>query len=128
MRLGRARPVRQLRGIRHRARGVVLVAAPRGDIVPFMPSPDLRKRDSPLGPLRDKLVVAIATDDYELDTGFICQVATVGDLTYRTLDGSADLTETGLAVGAVISAAGIPVVLRAVRGSSTVTSIVIGIL
>ena len=102
--------------------------APRGDIVPFMPPPDLRKRDSPLGPLRDKRVVAIGTVDYELDTGFICQVATVGDLTYRTLDGSADLTETGLAVGAVISAAGIPVVLRAVRGSSTVTSIVIGIL
>ena len=93
-----------------------------------MPAPDLNHLDDPLGPPRDKRIIAIGTEDFVLDTGFICQVATVGNLTYRTLTGAADQTEASLAVGDVIAVCGIPVVLRAVRGSSTVTSIVIGVL
>ena len=92
-----------------------------------MPSPRLNKRDEPLGPLRDKRVITIGTDDFELDTGFICQAGTTGDLTYQTLEGAADQTETIATAGDSINVAGIPVVLRAVRGSSTVTSIVIGV-
>ena len=92
-----------------------------------MARPDLTLLDDPLGPLRDKRIITIGTDDFELDRGFICQAGTTGDLTYRTLDGEADLTETIATAGDSINVAGIPVVLRAVRGSSTVTSIVIGI-
>lgn len=93
-----------------------------------MAEPDLRRLDSPLGPLRDKFSVTIATDDYEREEGFICQVGTAGDLTYRTLHGEQDQTETGLAAGASINVANVPVVLRAVRGTSTVTSIVVGVI
>ena len=93
-----------------------------------MPAPDLSKRDNPLGPLRDKFVRSIASEDYVREAGFICQVAAAGSLTYRTLGGTADQTETGLAVGDTINVSGIPVVLQAVRSTSTVTSVVVGIL
>lgn len=94
-----------------------------------MPRPDLRNLDLPLGPYRDKRTVTIAADDFELPAGFTCQVGSAGNITYRTLEGSEDQTETGLAIGdSIVGPGGIPVVLRAVRGSSTVTSIVIGIL
>lgn len=83
----------------------------------------------PIGPYRDKRVVAIGADDFTLDTGFTCQAAAAGDISYRTLFGEEDQTEAGLAVGDTIAGpGGIPVVLRTVRGSSTVASIVIGIL
>ena len=93
-----------------------------------MPIPDIRNRDLPVGPLRDRLVIDTSgTDDYELGSGFICQVATTGTLVYRTLEGESDLTQTGLAVGDVINVAGIPVILRAIRGTgTTVTSIIVG--
>ena len=90
-----------------------------------MPAPNLRILDSPLGPLRDKFTITIGTDDYELPDGFLCQVAAAGDLIYRTLEGLADQTET-LAIGDVVSVGNVPVVLVAVRGTSTVTSIVVG--
>ena len=93
-----------------------------------MPPPNLRHQRGPIGPLRDKFTEVIGTDDYELATGFICQVATAGDLTYRTLDGEADQAETGLAIGDTINVGGVPVILVAVRGASTVTSVVVGIL
>lgn len=83
----------------------------------------------PIGPYRDKRAVAIGTEDFELESGFTCQVSTAGSLTYRTLTGEADQTENGLAVGDTITGpGGVPVVLRTVRGSSTVTGIVIGVL
>ena len=82
-----------------------------------MPAPDLSRRDSPLGPYRDKRIVPIGTDDYENGEGFTCQVASAGSLTYRTLEGLEDLTEPGLSVGdTIVGPGGIPVVLRAVRG------------
>ena len=90
-----------------------------------MGTPNLSKLDSPLGPLRDKFTETIGAADYELESGFICQAATAGSLIYRTLEGSADQTET-VAVGAVIGVGNVPVVLRAVRGTSSVTSIVVG--
>ena len=92
-----------------------------------MPIPNISKRDLPVGPYRDKRTVAIGSDDFTLEFGFTCQVASTGNLTYRTLEGEADQTESSLAVGDTITGpGGIPVLLRAVRGSSTVTSIVIG--
>ena len=94
-----------------------------------MPVPNLSKRDYPVGPYRDKRVIDISSDDYENDNGFTCQVATAGNITYRTLHGEADQTESGLAVGDVVAGpGGVPVVLVAVRASSTVTSIVVGII
>ena len=93
-----------------------------------MPTPDLRNKDQPVGPLRDRLVIDTSgSDDYELESGFICQVAAAGTLVYRTLEGESDLTQTGLAIGDVINVAGIPVILRAIRGTgTTVDSIIIG--
>ena len=89
---------------------------------------DLRESRGPIGPVKDKLTIPIGTQDFEIPKGFICQVATAGNLTYRTLDGRSDQTETGLSVGDIINVADIPVVLRVIRGSSTVTSVVIGLL
>ena len=94
-----------------------------------MPIPDLSIRDYPVGPYRDKRVIDISSDDYVNDAGFTCQVANAGNLTYLTLHGETDQTESGLAVGDVISGpGGVPVVLRAVRATSTVTNIVVGII
>ena len=93
-----------------------------------MAAPDLRQLDTAIGPYRDKRVVAIGSDDFEQPTGFTCQVATAGDLTYETLHGAAEITKTGLSAGDTITGpGGIPVVLRKISGSSTVTSVVIGI-
>ena len=91
-----------------------------------MGRPNPSQLDSPLGPLRDKRTVAIATDDYEDAEGFLCQVGSAGSITYRTLSGETDQTETGLTAGDIVNACGIPVLLVAVRGSSSVTSIVVG--
>ena len=89
-------------------------------------APDISLLDIPVGPLRDRLVETIGTDDYELESGFICQVNSAGSLTYRTLAGISDLTQSGLVIGDIINVANIPVLLRVVRGSSTVTSIIVG--
>lgn len=89
--------------------------------------PDLRTFRDTVGPLRDKYTVDISTNDFELATGFICQVATAGNLTYQTLAGNADQSENSLAIGTAINVGGIPVILKAVRATSTVTSIVIGV-
>ena len=75
--------------------------------------------------------MAIGAEDYEPGGGFTAQVAVAGagSITYRTLVGTEDVTEDGLEAGATISGpGGIPVVLRAVRAASTVTSIVVGVL
>ena len=93
-----------------------------------MAAPDLNHFDSPLGPLRDKRTVTVGADDLEFPSGVIVQVATAGNLTYRTLVGTADQTESGLAIGDTINVASIPVVIRAIRGTSTVTSVVVGAL
>ena len=92
-----------------------------------MAAPDLNHFDSPLGPLRDKRTITVAAADLEFPSGVIVQVATAGNLTYRTLVGVADQTETGLAANAVISVGNIPVIIRTIKGSSTVTSVVIGV-
>ena len=82
-----------------------------------------------IGPYRDKKLITVGTADYERPTGFTCTVSTAGDLTYRTLEGDTDQTETGLAIGdTIIGPGGIPVLLQVVRSNSTVTSIIIGIL
>ena len=91
-----------------------------------MPIPDIRNRDLPVGPPRDKQVITIGTADFELEFGFICQVNSAGDIDYRTLEGESDLSETGLSSGDIINVCGIPVLLRAIRGTSTVTSVIIG--
>ena len=90
--------------------------------------PNLSNYGDPIGPLRDKKVITIATADYVDERGFLCQVGTDGNLTYRTLAGTEDLTETSMDAGDFVNVAGIPVIVTAVRGSSTVTSITIGIL
>ena len=92
------------------------------------PAPDLSRLDSPLGPPRDKRIITIATDDFVLKTGFICQVNSAGNITYQTMEGDGNQTESNLAAGDIIAVCGVPVVLQAVRGSSTVTSILIGVL
>ena len=87
--------------------------------------------DSPVGPLRDKKLVNIGTDDYVDKQGFICQIAASAGtktLDYRTLGGSEDQSEAGLDPGAVISVGTTPVLLRAIRGTSTVTQVVVGTL
>ena len=91
--------------------------------------PDVsRTIDTPVGPLRDKYkyVQSVGANDVEIPGGFICQVATVGNITYRTLGGIADQTESGLSVGDTINVGGHAVLLQVVRGSSTVTSIIVG--
>ena len=93
-----------------------------------MAAPDLNRLDSPVGPLRDKRTIALTGQNYVRPGGFICQVASAGNLTYRTISGDEDQTETGLSIGDAIEVAGVPVVLIAIRASSSVSSVVIGII
>ncbi|MDE0702420.1 MAG: hypothetical protein OXH59_01705 [Rhodospirillaceae bacterium] len=79
----------------------------------------------PLGPLRDKREVDISAADHVDEGGFVCQAGKAGTLTYRTVGGDADQAEA-VTAGAVVQAAGIPVLLKAVRANSTIASIVIG--
>lgn len=79
----------------------------------------------PLGPLRDKRIVDISAADHVDGSGFVCQVAAAGDLTYRTAAGSADQTET-MAAGDTVNVGGIMVVLSAVRASAAIRSIAVG--
>lgn len=81
---------------------------------------------SPIGPLRDRLVVDIGTDDYEPGGGFVCEAAAAGDLDYRTWVGEADQSQAGMSAGDAVEVAGIPVLLSAVRATSTVARIVVG--
>lgn len=80
----------------------------------------------PLGPLRDKRVITVGSDDVLFPLGAIVQAGTTGDLVYITLEGSVELTETIATVGDFIGVAGIPVLIKEVKGTSTVTSIVVG--
>ena len=92
--------------------------------------PNLALLQGPIGPLRDRFVhTTHASDDYEDAEGFICQLGSAGDVVYRTLVGSVDITESGKAAGDVISVGTVPVALVAVRslaGGTTATSLVIG--
>ena len=89
---------------------------------------DLQGPDAPVGPLRDRIEVDISSRGYRNDCGFICEVLGAGSLTYRTHEGAADQTEPGMGAGDTVEVAGIPVVLRAVRSSSSVTRIAVGLL
>ena len=80
----------------------------------------------PIGPLRDRIVVDIGSEDYEPGGGFVCQAAAAGDLDFRTWAGQADQSVAGMSVGDAVEVAGVPVLLSAVRGTSTVTRIVVG--
>ena len=83
----------------------------------------------PLGPYRDVRAVDISAADYERAGGFTVQVTAAGSLTYRTLLGDADETTEGLSAGdSITGPGGIPVMIRAVRSSSTITGILAGIL
>ena len=78
----------------------------------------------------DKRVIDVGADDFVLDSGFLCTCLAAGEIKFRTLKGSEDLTETK-AVGERIETAGIPVPLRIVRGTgdtTTVAQIEIGIM
>ena len=59
-----------------------------------------------LGPLKDKRIITLAdlgSDDFEDFRGFILQAGSAGNIVYRTLRGATDITETGLAAGAIIN-------------------------
>ena len=96
-----------------------------------MPIPDISRRDIPVGPMRDKIVMTLGNDDYELPSGFICQMVGTGDVNYRTLEGNSDQTENIPTSGVIIGVGNHPVLLSAVRGHSngtdnTITQLIIG--
>ena len=94
--------------------------------------PDLRQLSEPIGPYRDWYEVDIGSVDFELASGFTCEIVAApaqNELIYRTLEGGADQTRANLAVGDVIVGPGKnPGILRVIRGSSTVTRVLLGIL
>ena len=92
---------------------------------------DLRQFAQSPGPLRDMYSVTIGTDDFLLPTGFLCVVTSNGDLTFRTLFGENDQTISGLAGTTTPVTIGLgthPVLLGAIRGSSTAKTFTVGIL
>ena len=96
-----------------------------------MPTPDIRNRDLPVGPLRVKAVITMGTADYELPQGFICQVVGTGDITYRCVEDESDQTENIGTSGAIVGVGNHPVLLQIVRGhgsgtDTTITALIIG--
>ena len=92
-----------------------------------MAAADLRYRDGLLGPLRGKQTVTIGSEDFKRPQGFIVQVslpASGGQLAYVTMDDD-ELSET-LDQGEFPNVCGIAVAVHTIRGSSTVTEVVIG--
>ena len=82
----------------------------------------------PVGPLRQKRVVTVGSDDIEFPAGAIVQANADGDIEYRTLYGSDTLTET-VATGDTLGVGGIPVLVKEILGAaSTVTEVVVGYL
>ena len=95
-----------------------------------MPPRDHRHFASSPGPLRDKYELVVDADDILIPTGFLCQAGSAGDIVYRTLFGTTDVTEMGLMAGDVIGFSDHPVLLQHVRGNTggtSLTSVVIGI-
>lgn len=78
-----------------------------------------------IGPYRDKYTVTVGTEDIEIPGGAMVQAGSAGNITYRTMDGESDQTETLTAGATVLGAGGIPVIIIAIRGTSTITSAVI---
>ena len=94
---------------------------------------DLSFTDGPHGPLVDTWDETIGADDFSLNdkSGFICHVGSAGDLVVETYKGGGiERTFTFVAadVGSGIRVDGIPVLIRKIKGTSTVTSVRIGII
>ena len=95
--------------------------------------PDLRNLDWPFGPYRHKQIgIDISADDHIDERGFTVRAETAGTITYRTLliglgPVLGDITETVVAGDSIVGPGGVCVVCVAVRSSSGVTSIEIGI-
>ena len=85
----------------------------------------LQYQAGPIGPLKDRRVIDISADDFLDVRGFVVEAIDAGDITYRTLGGTADVTQT-LAAGDYPAVAGVPVLCTAVRTTSTVTTVVVG--
>lgn len=92
-----------------------------------MPSPNLRFLNYPLGPVRDFWSDDL-DDDVERAAGFLAVAVSDGDVTFRTLHGAADQTQTLEAGQWVGPRADMPCVLSAIRDTSTVTSVYVCIL
>ena len=94
--------------------------------------PDLRYLNEPIGPYRDWYEVDIGAEDFELPSGLTSEIVATepqNELIYRTLEGQADLTKANLAVGDVsVGPCQIPGILRGIRGRSTVTRVLVGML
>lgn len=84
--------------------------------------------NDPLGPYRDRREITLTNADYVVPEGFAVEAREAGALTFRTLRGNADQTET-LAAGETLSGPGmVPVLLQAVRNSSTIRRFTVGLL
>ena len=96
-----------------------------------MPKPDIRRRDVPVGPLRDRRTITVGNDDFEARGGFICQAVGTGDVVFQTLEGVSDQTETISTSGTIIGMGNHPVLLKYVRGhtngtDTTITALIVG--
>ncbi|MCY4670320.1 MAG: hypothetical protein OXC29_20315 [Rhodococcus sp.] len=92
---------------------------------------DLDRFQGPAGPYKHTETVTIGSDDFELPAGFTCRALTTGTLVYRTMLGKTDqsvnittLPTGGQDIG--IGPGGVLTALRVIRGTSTVTSVLIG--
>ena len=95
-----------------------------------MPTPDIRNKDLPVGPLRIKEFVTLGDPDYVQENGFICQIGEAGEVIYRCVEGESDLTET-VAAGTILGVGNHPVLLQYVRGhtngtAAAITTLIIG--
>ena len=103
----------------------ILPVTPLCDYIAMPNITDNRRYPAGIGPVKDKLILTIGNDDYEYPQGFLCTVLSSGDLTYRTLNGTTDITET-VTANSQVQAGGQPLLLSAIRSTSTVSSVDIG--
>ena len=91
-----------------------------------MARPDIDNSDAILNGYRGIRTVAVGNDDIEFEFPVTVRVATTGNLTYVDALGG-EHTLTGLAAGADVVGPGDGLVMvRIIRGSSSVTSVIVG--
>ena len=90
--------------------------------------PDIRQQAIvPVGYYVDVFEQAIGADDFEPGYGFLCTVLSAGTLDFKTTAGEADRSKDFSAGDDVAGAGGMPVILEAIRGSSTVNLVEISV-
>lgn len=91
----------------------------------IMAAPDPRRLDQPLGPLRNGFIQEVTTEDYIDERGFVAHALTMGMFVCVPLGSDTEISFNAV-IGSYLNSCGVPIFLKAIKSTSTVTSFMIG--